>query len=131
MILPTGNFQQSIINKYASYIIRLRCWDFVSTGNPFKTPHIPFPATLISDDDITIYRQVIHRLTMYRRTEYTMTLPIEKSPLTEAAYYLLLSLYEPMHGYGIMQNVKIMSSDRVNLGPAPICSGVFIAGTDS
>ena len=26
--------------------------------------------------------------------------------LTEAVYYILLSLIEPMHGYGIMQNVE-------------------------
>ncbi|RBQ25390.1 MAG: hypothetical protein ALMCE001_03660 [Methanocorpusculum sp. MCE] len=53
-----------------------------------------------------------------------MTLTLEKSPLTEAAYYILLSLYEPMHGYGIMQNVKIMSSDRVNLGPGTLYGAI-------
>lgn len=35
--------------------------------------------------------------------------------LTEAVYYTLLSLYKPMHGYGIMQNVADLSSGRVNL----------------
>ncbi|MDZ4133363.1 MAG: helix-turn-helix transcriptional regulator [Dethiobacteria bacterium] len=35
--------------------------------------------------------------------------------LTEAVYYTLLSLYKPMHGYGIMQNVTDLSSGRVNL----------------
>jgi DNA-binding PadR family transcriptional regulator len=53
-----------------------------------------------------------------------MTPPLEKSPLTEAAYYILLSLYEPMHGYGIMQNVKMMSSDRVNLGPGTLYGAI-------
>lgn len=35
--------------------------------------------------------------------------------LTEAVYYILLSLTEPMHGYGIMQNVKQLSNGRVEL----------------
>ena len=53
-----------------------------------------------------------------------MTPPLEKSPLTEAAYYILLSLYEPMHGYGIMQNIKALSSDRVNLGPGTLYGAI-------
>ncbi|EYE88886.1 PadR family transcriptional regulator, partial [Fervidicella metallireducens AeB] len=35
--------------------------------------------------------------------------------LTEAVYYILLSLFKPMHGYGIMQNVMELSGGRVNL----------------
>ena len=35
--------------------------------------------------------------------------------LTEAVYYILLSLLEPMHGYGIMQNVEALSKGRVRL----------------
>lgn len=35
--------------------------------------------------------------------------------LTEAVYYILLSLMEPMHGYGIMQNVEELSAGRVKL----------------
>jgi DNA-binding PadR family transcriptional regulator len=36
--------------------------------------------------------------------------------LTEAVYYILLALFEPMHGYGIMQRVQSLSSGRVTLG---------------
>jgi DNA-binding PadR family transcriptional regulator len=36
--------------------------------------------------------------------------------LTEAVYYILLALYEPMHGYGIMQRVQVLSSGRMLLG---------------
>jgi DNA-binding PadR family transcriptional regulator len=36
--------------------------------------------------------------------------------LTEAAYYILLSLYENLHGYGIMQKVAQMSNGRVQMG---------------
>ena len=35
--------------------------------------------------------------------------------LTEGVYYILLSLLEPMHGYGIMQNVEALSGGRVRL----------------
>ena len=35
--------------------------------------------------------------------------------LTEAVYYILLSLKNPLHGYGIMQMVSELSSGRVNL----------------
>lgn len=40
---------------------------------------------------------------------------MEQSALTEAVYYILLSLKEPMHGYGIMQKVEEMSNGRVRL----------------
>ena len=35
--------------------------------------------------------------------------------LTEAVYYILLSLLEPRHGYGIIQNVQGLSGGRVRL----------------
>lgn len=35
--------------------------------------------------------------------------------LTEAVYYILISLLKPMHGYGIMQNVEELSNGRVKL----------------
>ena len=35
--------------------------------------------------------------------------------LTEATYYILLALYNPQHGYGIMQEVETMSGGRVKL----------------
>ena len=38
-----------------------------------------------------------------------------EAALTEAVYYILLSLTEPMHGYGIMQNAAALSSGRVRL----------------
>lgn len=41
---------------------------------------------------------------------------IEKySPLTEASFYTLLSLTKPMHGYGIIKEIEIMSNSRVKL----------------
>ena len=35
--------------------------------------------------------------------------------LTESTYYILLSLYEPRHGYGIMQITQELSNGRVHL----------------
>ena len=39
----------------------------------------------------------------------------ETSALTEAVYYILLALLQPLHGYGIMQKVEAMSGGRVRL----------------
>ena len=35
--------------------------------------------------------------------------------LTEAVFYILLSLQKPLHGYGIIQNVNELSKGRVKL----------------
>lgn len=39
----------------------------------------------------------------------------ENFALTESTYYILLSLYEPRHGYGIMQMAQNLSGGRVRL----------------
>lgn len=39
----------------------------------------------------------------------------ESFALTEAVYYILLSLHTPLHGYGIMQRVEQLSAGRVRL----------------
>lgn len=44
-----------------------------------------------------------------------MTQQIENIALTEAVYYILLSLYEPLHGYGIMRKIEEFSAGRVLL----------------
>lgn len=44
--------------------------------------------------------------------------------LTEAVYYILLSLYQPLHGYGIMQKVTDMSSGRVNLAAGTLYGAI-------
>lgn len=40
----------------------------------------------------------------------------KNAPLTEAVFYILLSLYSPLHGYGIMQNIKQLTNGRLNIG---------------
>lgn len=44
--------------------------------------------------------------------------------LTEAVYYILLSLYVPMHGYGIMQNVEKLSNGRVHLAAGTLYGAI-------
>ena len=39
----------------------------------------------------------------------------EHIALTETTYYILLSLYRPLHGYGIMQRAAELSGGRVRL----------------
>ena len=41
-------------------------------------------------------------------------------PLSEATIYILLSLTEPMHGYGIMQHVEEISGGTVTIGPGTL-----------
>lgn len=44
--------------------------------------------------------------------------------LTEAVYYILLSLMQPMHGYGIMQNVEVLSGGRVRLAAGTLYGAI-------
>jgi len=44
--------------------------------------------------------------------------------LTEAVYYILLSLTAPMHGYGIMQNVEALSNGRVRLAAGTLYGAI-------
>ncbi|HHT72201.1 MAG TPA: PadR family transcriptional regulator [Firmicutes bacterium] len=40
--------------------------------------------------------------------------------LTEGVYYILLALHSPLHGYGIMQWVREVTNERVNLAPGTL-----------
>lgn len=44
--------------------------------------------------------------------------------LTEAVYYILLSLVQPMHGYGIMQNVEKLSGGRLRLAAGTLYGAI-------
>lgn len=48
----------------------------------------------------------------------------EGGALTETVYYILLSLFTPLHGYGIMQNVRELSQGRVNLGAGTLYGAI-------
>jgi DNA-binding PadR family transcriptional regulator len=45
---------------------------------------------------------------------------LKQLPLTEATYYILLALVEPLHGYGVMQRVEHLSQGAVRLGPGTL-----------
>lgn len=54
----------------------------------------------MSDDDISLHGGIALN---------------ESIVLTESTYYILLSLYTPRHGYGIMQQTEKLSGGRVKL----------------
>ena len=39
-----------------------------------------------------------------------------RESLSEPSFYILLSLSNPLHGYGIIKNVEALSSGRIKLG---------------
>ncbi|GFZ32067.1 PadR family transcriptional regulator [Clostridium zeae] len=41
-------------------------------------------------------------------------------PMTETAFYILLSLYEPKHGYGIIKEVESLTKGRIILGSGTV-----------
>ena len=47
-----------------------------------------------------------------------------QAALTEAVYYILLSLVTPRHGYGIMQETERMSSGRVKLAAGTLYGAI-------
>lgn len=44
----------------------------------------------------------------------------QPQPMTEAMYYILLSLEKPVHGYGMMQRIRELSHGRVQMGPGTL-----------
>lgn len=51
-------------------------------------------------------------------------MPSESIALTEAVFYILLSLHSPLHGYGIMQKVADLSSGRVRLAAGTLYGAI-------
>ena len=49
---------------------------------------------------------------------------INTPALTEAVYYILLSLMQPLHGYGIMQNVEQLSGGRLRLAAGTLYGAI-------
>lgn len=45
-------------------------------------------------------------------------------PLTEALFYILLSVRTPNHGYGIIQEVERLTDGRVVLGPGTLYGAI-------
>ncbi|AVQ97796.1 PadR family transcriptional regulator [Oceanobacillus sp. M65] len=49
-----------------------------------------------------------------------MKQPEDFLPLSQATYYILLSLRVKRHGYGIMQDVEEISQSEVKMGPGTL-----------
>lgn len=49
---------------------------------------------------------------------------IQDGALTEVSLLVLLALYEPNHGYGIMQFVKEQTQERVKLGEGTLYGAI-------
>lgn len=43
-----------------------------------------------------------------------------ENPMSEAMYYILLALTEPLHGYAIMEKVEAISHGRIAMGPGTL-----------
>jgi DNA-binding PadR family transcriptional regulator len=63
---------------------------------------------IISEDDISV----------------TEVFSMANTALTEAVYYILLSLLSPRHGYGIMQNAEVLSGGRVKLAAGTLYGAI-------
>lgn len=49
---------------------------------------------------------------------------IQTGALTEAVYYILLSIQTPLHGYGIMQKIEKLSAGRVRLAAGTLYGAI-------
>lgn len=45
---------------------------------------------------------------------------LDDNQLTDSMYYILLSLMEPLHGYGIKQKISDLSNGEIEIGPASL-----------
>lgn len=53
-----------------------------------------------------------------------------QSPLTEATYYILVALTEPLHGYGIIKKVEDMSNGRIRLAAGTLYGAINTLNTN-
>ena len=44
----------------------------------------------------------------------------QENPMSEAMYYILLALMDPLHGYAIMEKVNEISRGRIEMGPGTL-----------
>lgn len=68
----------------------------------------------ISEYDISVYDK-------WRGGGY---LSQKQTPMTEAVYYILLSLKTPAHGYGIIQKVLEFTNGRLELGAGTLYGAI-------
>lgn len=49
---------------------------------------------------------------------------VDYLPLSEATYFIMLALVNPMHGYGVMHFVEEVSGGAVKIGPGTLYGAV-------
>jgi DNA-binding PadR family transcriptional regulator len=49
---------------------------------------------------------------------------VSQGAITEAVYFILLSMLEPRHGYSVMQNIDKLTNGRVNLGAGTLYGAI-------
>ena len=49
---------------------------------------------------------------------------LKYSPLTEATFYILLSLNSPLHGYGIIKKVELLTNKRLKLAAGTLYGAI-------
>jgi len=74
-----------------------------------------FTCINISSNDISTYN-ILFKMAKNSLKKYL--------PLSEATYYIMLALVNPLHGYGVMHEVEKLSDGTVKLGPGTLY-GVF------
>ena len=45
---------------------------------------------------------------------------LDQTPLSETAFYILLALLQPLHGYGIIKHVAALTHDHIVLGAGTV-----------
>lgn len=53
-----------------------------------------------------------------------MTENTSQGALTEAVYYILLTMLEPIHGYAVMQNIVKLTNGRLILGAGTLYGAI-------
>ena len=102
-------------------LVQIKVFDLSGFFLDFSRKFSEFTLTSISPDDI-LY--IVWRYTSARYNERRCIIPMEGIALTEAVFYVLLSLYSPLHGYGIMQKVESMSNGRVRLAAGTLYGAI-------
>lgn len=51
-------------------------------------------------------------------------MPVKQIAMTEAVYYILLSLQAPNHGYGIIQNTMELTGGRLEMGAGTLYGAI-------
>lgn len=74
---------------------------------------------------IYLYRDVIYLVVIREVTDMDLSKAVKRYiPMSETMFYILLSLREPNHGYGIMQQVKELTDGRVSMGAGTIYQSI-------